>query len=210
MAERFFDVGKVGCYCETITHSTEKRKDGETKVITLSLRVDPFDAKLAAAVSQPVRQTLFKLNNPDPQDHLRKVHFALGVPRQKLTVWATPDSPKASFFLDQVLVGETYARTKKDAAGYVLVTRLTFGPASAKDLEFVERWRNSMMFVTFDEAEYDADLELEVTGDEDDDTPAPQPKLHEFDTESDGKPLSAADASKNGDGRKPRGPREVH
>lgn len=190
MSERLFSVAKVGCYCEAITHSTERRKDGEQKVIQLTLRVDPFDAKLASAVDPLVRQTLFKLGNADPQGHVRKVSFGLGTPRQQLTVWATPDSPKASIALDHVRIADLYARTSKDARGYVCVFKAIFGPVNAKELEYVEAWRNTMAFVTFAEAEYDAALDLDG-GEENDAEEDAEPTLpiHEFDTDGAGKPM---------------------
>lgn len=194
-AVKFVDVGKVGCYCESITHSTEKRKDGEMKVLQLTLRVDPFDAKLASAVSQEVRQTLFKLSNTQPQAHLRKVHFGLGTPRQLLTVFATPDTVKASIALDQVRIGDVYARTSKDARGYVLVFKAIFGPPGAKELEYCEFWRNTMAFVTFTEAAANDAFNLEdpeEDGDEDEADDQPRLPEPEFDTEPSGKPLEAA------------------
>lgn len=189
---KFVDVGKVGCYLEGISHSTEKRKDGEQKVIVLTLRVDPFDTKLAAAVGQEVRQTLFKLNNAEPHAHLQKVYFALGAPRQTLTIFATTDTVKPSIALEQVRITGVYARTSKDARGYVLVFKGAFGPPGARELEYCEAWRNTMAFVTFTESDYDAELDLEPSDDdEDDENEDEQPRLPEpdFDTETDGRPL---------------------
>ncbi len=196
MSDKFFDVGKIGCYCESITHSTEKRKDGEQKVIVLTLKVDPFDTKLASAVSGPMRQTLFQLGNAQPHDHLRKVSFALGTPRQLLTVWATPDSPKASIALEQVRIADVYARTSKDSRGYVLVFKATFGPPSARELEFCEEWRNGMKFVDFAAAEHDDLFDLDGEADsEDDPEDEAQPRLPdpEFDTDPDGRVAETAD-----------------
>jgi hypothetical protein len=188
--DKFFEVAKVGCYCEAITHSTEKRKDGETKVIQLSLRVDPFDAKLATAVDTTVRATLFKLGNAEPHDHLRRVSFALGTGRQLLTIFATPDSGRPSIALDQVRIGDVYARTSKDARGYMLVFKAIFGPPDATELEYCERWRNGMAFVTFEAAEPSELFELEGEEEGDDGEPE-QPRLPapEFESDEDGRPL---------------------
>lgn len=134
MSDRFFDVAKVGCYCVAVNHSTEKRKDGETKVIVLTLRVEPFDARLAVAVDSLVRTTLFKLNTAEPNGHLRKVHFGLGLQRQRMEIFTTPDTTKGKLLVDDVRIGEVYARTSSDARAYSLVFKAIWGPASAKEL----------------------------------------------------------------------------
>jgi hypothetical protein len=199
---KFFDVGKVGAYLETISHSTEKRKDGEQKVIVLTLRVEPFDTKLAAAVSQEARQTLFRLNDAQPWPHIQKAYFALGVPRQTMTIFATPDTAKASIALDQVLIGSVYARSIKDARGYALVFKAAFGPVGAKELEYVENWRNAMAFITFTQAEHNAEFELGAVDDDDedeDDDAQPTLPAHEFDTDEKGRPADSGEQEKPGE-----------
>ncbi len=191
MNGRFCSVAKVGCYCESITHSTERRKDGEVKVIQLSLRVEPFDAKLATAIASSVRATLFKLSSAEPHDHLRRVSFGLGVNRQRLTVFATPDTQRATIALDQVKVSDVYARAAKDARTYALIFKAVFGPPGARELEFAEHWRNGMAFVTFEAAEPSADFDEPGDDEEEDDDnqlALPEP---EFDTEADGRPVEA-------------------
>jgi hypothetical protein len=190
---RLFDVGKVGLTCDAVVHSTEKRKDGEVKVIVLTLRVQPFDAKLATALHPDVRTTLFKLSHPDPHPHLARVNFSLGVPRQALEIYATPETAKATMRLDHVKVTGIYARTEKGVTGYACVLKATFGPVSDKELGFVEAWRNGMKFVSFEEAEPSADFADDETpaDDADDDDPDDQPTLPvaEFETDASGRPL---------------------
>jgi hypothetical protein len=189
---RLFDVGKVGLTCDAVVHSTEKRKDGEVKVIVLTLRVQPFDAKLATALHPDVRTTLFKLSHPDPHPHLARVNFTLGVPRQALDIYATPDTAKATMRLDHVKVTGIYARTEKGVTGYACVLKAAFGPVSDKELGFVEAWRNGMKFVSFEEAEQSADFEDEVPDDDeaDDDDDQPELPVAEFETDADGKPIT--------------------
>jgi hypothetical protein len=161
---KLFNVGKVGCFCDGVSHSIEKRHGDEVKILTLTLRVAPFDAKLASALPDGVRATLFKLNNPDPKETLRRVDFALGVDRQVLTVFAAPDTMTASIAFDQVKIAGTYARTLKDRNGYDFVFRASFGPVGREELEFVQQWLLSQRFVTFEQAEpgmFDDDSEAE-------------------------------------------------
>lgn len=165
MPNRLIDVKKVGIFCDGIAHSTEKRKDGEVKVVQLTLRIQPFDAKLASAVRQDVRQTLFKLNTVEQQPHLERVTFKLGVPRQNLHLFASPDTVKPTLMLDHVKISNVYARTEKGVNGLSLVFKATFGPASSGELSYVEDWRNSQRFVNCEEAE--ASLEFEEDGDDD-------------------------------------------
>jgi hypothetical protein len=189
---RLFHVGKVGLTCDAIAHATEKRKDGEVKVIVLTLRVQPFDAKLATALHPDVRTTLFKLSHPDPHPHLARVNFSLGVPRQALDIYATPDTAKATMRLDHVKVTGIYARTQNGMTGYACILKATFGPVSDKELGFVEAWRNGMKFVSFEEAERSAEFEDEAPDDDeaDDDDDQPELPVAEFETDADGKPLA--------------------
>jgi hypothetical protein len=199
---KLFDVGKVGLWCDTIGHSSEKRKDGEVKVIVLTLRVQPFDAALAAALHPDVRTTLFRLSHPDPHPHLARVSFELGVPRQALDIYATPETVKATMRLDHVKIAGIYARTESGVGGYACVLKAIFGPVSDKELGFCEAWRKGMKFVSFEEAEPSAEFEEQVPEaepDEDDDGPDDgQPPLlppAEFETDPDGRPLEASTAT---------------
>jgi hypothetical protein len=168
---KLFNVAKVGLYLDTITHATEKRQDAEVKIVTLTLRVQPFDVQLAAAMPDGVRATLFKMTSGDPKDTLRRVDFALGVPRQNLHIFAAPDTGQPSIVLTQVKIGGTYARTEKAVSGYGFVVKASFGPVGRTELEYICDWHLGQRFVTFEEAEpgfFDSD----ETEDEDD-GPAP-------------------------------------
>lgn len=188
---RLFETGKIGSYLDSITHKLETRKDHDVKITELTLRVQPFDAKLASAMSAEVRSELFKLNHPDPKPILKRVDFALGVPRQQLQVFAAPDTSKASIVIDQVKVSGIYARTSKDSQGYTLVLKASFGPCSKEELEYVNDWFLGQRFVTFLEAEPSLDLDA-GDPDEDDETPAATRPAPMFETEADGRPLEAA------------------
>lgn len=185
MPFKMFSVAKVGLTCDSVVHSTEKRKDGEQKVIVLTLRVQPFDRKLAVALNEEVMRTLFKSTTPDPQPHIARVNFLLGIPRQHLDCYATSDTKDPSRRLEFAKISGVYARTESGMQGYALVFKATFGPVSDKELGFVEAWRNGMKFVSFVEAEPNADFD-EVDhddADEDDDAQQalPDPEADEVD-----------------------------
>jgi hypothetical protein len=159
MSQRLFSVSKVGLFLDSYKGATEKRKQGEVKVVVMQLRVQPFDAKLAATIDDGVgdesnvRATLFKLNHPDPKAHLDRVNFALGCPRQILSIFASPDTEEARLAFDQVKISGTYARTEKGVNGYAFVFTATYGPAGRDELEFIQHWLHTQHFVTFDESE---------------------------------------------------------
>lgn len=159
MSQRLFSVPKVGLFLETIVHATEKRQGDDVKIVTLSLRVQPFDAKLATAVDDGVspesgvKATLFNMNNAEPKAHLRRVDFGLNCPRQQLSVFASPDTNKESIALDHVRITATYVRTQKDVNGYAFCFKASFGPLGRRELEFIQEWHLGQKFVTFEEAE---------------------------------------------------------
>lgn len=150
---KLFEVAKVGMFLDKFDHGVEERRGDEVKIVTLTLRVQPFGADLARAIENGVRATLFKLSVPEPQPHLKRVEFRLGVPRQKFTVFAAPDTSKPSIFFDQVKIGQMYARTEKDVNGYAFVVKVTFGPVGKLELEYLQDWLLNQRFITCEQAE---------------------------------------------------------
>jgi hypothetical protein len=140
-------------FLDQIAHGVEDREGEEVKIITVRLRVQPFEADLARALPGLVRATLFKLNHPEPQPHLKRVDFTLGVPRQRLEVYAAPDTSKPAIVFDQVLIAATYARTEKNVDGFAFIWKGSFGPVGRRDLEFLHDWLLGQRFVTTTEAE---------------------------------------------------------
>lgn len=150
---KLFEVAKVGMFLDNISHSVEVRSGDEVKIVTLTLRIQPLDAKLAQAIEGAVRLTLFKLNTPDAWAHLKRVEFRLGVPRQQLIVFAAPDTRKPSIVFDQAKIVSTVARTQKDVDGYAFVWKTSFGPVGKLELEYLQDWLLGQRFVTTDAAE---------------------------------------------------------
>jgi len=195
MSQRLFTVAKVGLFLDSYRTSIEKRRGEEVKVLQLTMRVQPFDAKLATAIDDGVgeesnvRATLFKLNHPDPKPHLDRVAFALGCPRQNLDVYASPDTADARLRFEQVKISGTYARTEKGVNDYAFVFKGTFGPVSRAEQEFIHEWFLSQRFVTFEEAEpglfddveVEDDGEDEITDADEKARQAPQPPMWDDD-----------------------------
>lgn len=175
MSQRMFDVPKVGLFLDKYIPSMEKRRDGEVKILTLTLRVQPFDAKLALAIDDGVgeesnvRPTLFKLNHPDPKPHLRRVNFALGCPRQDMVIFASSDTVESRITFQQVRIGGTYARTEKNVNGYAFVFTASLGPVGRAEQEYIHEWMLSQRFVTFEESEPSLEFEAGPDDDEGDD-----------------------------------------
>lgn len=159
---KFFSVGKVPCYCETIAHRIERRKSGDVKVVDLTLRIDPFNAQLAAALDVDefgfVKRMLFKQSDASPVRDVRSVEFKAPGDRQNLTCFASPDTAKASIVLEQVKLSQLRAKGQKVGDRWVLLMRASFGPLSKSELEYVNAFYSEQRFLTFDEAEPSLDF----------------------------------------------------
>ena len=200
MPNRLFDVGKVGFTLDTITHGTERRKDGEQKVVTLTLRCQPFPAPLATAMHPEVRTSLFRLSSVDALPHIARINFALGIPRQTMDLFATPDTDAATMRFDHVKVHGIYARTEAGMNGYACVIKATFGPVSDRELGYLEAWRTTMRFITFNEAEPSADFDVVPAADAADEGDEGEVQqalpVHEFDTDPQGNPIEPTSEEK--------------
>jgi hypothetical protein len=167
-----------------VGHRLETRKDGnEVKVIDLTLRVQPFTAQLASALDPDyygfVKRHLFALGDGSPITDLKAAEFRSTSDRQLLTVFASPDTSKASIAFDQVKIGKVRARTEKGIDGWTLVIKASFGPVGRAELESVNAWYTEQRFVTFEEAEPSLEFAEEGKGDDDDDDDEDQPAARE-------------------------------
>jgi len=205
-----FDGTKVGMFLDSIVHATENRKGDQTKIVVLSMRLQPFDHKLAILLDQAVRNTLFKLNHPDPWPHIRRADFGLGVPRQNLTIFASSDTETSSIAVLQAKISGVYVRTQKDVDGFALVLKASFGPVDAHELAYVEEWRNGQRWVRFEESEpglFDGeDTDLEASDDAPETRNAPMWTDDEAETQRPAAAAEDADAARTVPrrGRKPR------
>lgn len=147
---KLFTTAKTGFFLDSITHKTEKRRDGETKVIVLGCRVVPFDHQLAQSMDDLVRGSLFhRSGNAEPFNHVAGMDFHLAVERQDIDIFASPDTVKATIRFEQVKVSGLRAQIEKGSNAFALKVKLTFGPASDRELAFVEGWRQNQKFLTF-------------------------------------------------------------
>lgn len=163
---RFFDHDKVGCYLDDIGHRVEKTKDGkELKMIDLTLRVQPFTPELAVSLDPDVRALLFSMGDATPKPKLKACHFALQIPKQRLTIGTLPETAD-QIVLDDCEVGDVRARTEKGVDGFGLVFYVSYGPASPTDLEYVCDWLTQQRFVTFVEQQPALDFAGRTESDE--------------------------------------------
>lgn len=174
-----FTVPKIPVCCEGITHRLETRKSGETKVVDLTLKVQPFNGQLAAALDPNeygfVKRVLFKMDSGDPTVDLRAAEFTPPGDRQRLTCFATTDSVEPSIVLDQVKVTKLSARRGKKAHGWTLTIGVSFGPLGRNELEYVNRFYTGQAFITFEEADPSLDFADDEESEDDvtDKRPAP-------------------------------------
>ena len=154
---RLFDDDKVGCYLDDIGHRIEKTKDGkEIAMVDLTLRVQPFTAELATSLDPDVRALLFRMNDGEPKDKIKSIHFALTIPNQNIAIYLVPDGqgPIADQFLAERLIPDVEisglrARKEKGVDGFGLVFYASFGPVGKDELEYIVAWYTQQRFVTF-------------------------------------------------------------
>jgi len=158
--QTLFNVGKIGMFLDSYTPGIEKRDGEEVKVLHLTLRVQPFDAKLATAIdeglqgSTNVRTMVFRMDDAgSPKPHLERLNFSLDCPRQNLHIFETPDTEESRVALLQCRMSGFYVRTQKDVSALALVCRATFGPVGRDEWELLHRWYRGQLFVTCEEAE---------------------------------------------------------
>lgn len=157
--QRLFSVAKVGVFVDDYGPAIEKRDGEETKVIQMKLRVQPFDAKLAAALDEGVggdsniRATVFSLNTGDPKPNFSRHDFHLNLERQNLELFASPDTEVARIVFHQAKISGTYVREQKDMNAMALCFKATFGPVGRDELEYVHSLHRSQTFITFHESE---------------------------------------------------------
>lgn len=198
MAQRLFNVAKVPVFIEHVTLGIEKRKGDDVTVVVLGLKVQPFDGKLASAMDAGVgdgnvKATAFNLSTGEPKEKFTRHDWKIGIPRQLLECWATPDSPQASIALDGVRIYGTYVRSQKDMpTALAFICKASFGPVGRDELDYLKGLFRGQTFITFREADATmqfADAEADESGEdgeaEDAQQALPEP---EFDTDADGRP----------------------
>lgn len=195
---RLFTVAKIPMYCEGITHRLERRRGEEVKVVDLALKIEPFTPQLASALDQDeygfIKRTLFKHQDASPIGDIRAVEFRPPSERQKLTVYATPDTEAAAIAFDGVKVIKIRARCQKDTSGWVLYVHVSFGPLGKTELEYINYFYAQQRFGTWEQADpsFDWDAKPVVEEGSDADVKARRkvkalPPM--FNTDQDGKPV---------------------
>lgn len=176
MSQRLFSVGKVGVFVDTVSLGKEKRKGGdEATVLKLACRVDPFTSELAAAIDEGlggdtnVRASVFRLNDAKPKPHLERLDMSLDCPRQRVDLYASPDTDSSRICFDQVKVSGFYVRAQKDSAALTAIFTLAFGPFGKDELEAATQYFRNQMFCSFHAAE--PSLAFDEDEDEDDEQP---------------------------------------
>jgi len=147
---RFFDDDHIGCYLDDIGHRVEKTKDGkEIRMVDLTLRVQPLTVELAQSCDPDVRSLLFSMSDALPKGKIKAIHFALPVPRQSVAVRLVAEVDDAALLIPDVEISDVRARVEKGVDGYALVFYASFGPVSARDLEYLCTWHTQQRFATF-------------------------------------------------------------
>jgi hypothetical protein len=145
---RLFDEDQVGVYLDAIDHYVDRDSDSETKMVKLTLRVQPFTPELAVSFDPDVRALLFTLSDAAPKPKIKEVKLALTVPTQMLAIYALPEAESGLVLTDCEISG-CRARTEKGVDGFALIFYVSYGPASPDELEYVCAWHTTQRFITF-------------------------------------------------------------
>lgn len=157
--QRLFNVNKIGIFVDGYGPGVEKRRGETVSVITMQMRIQPFDAKLATALDSGVggdcniKATIFSLNSGDPKKNFTRHDFKLALERQNLEIFPTPDTSKSRISLNQAKISGTYVRTQKDNAALAFIFRATFGPVGRDELELIHSLHRMQTFVSFHQGE---------------------------------------------------------
>jgi len=162
--QRLFSTNKVPVNLDTYSPSLEKRHGEEVSVLVLSLRVQPFDSKLAVSLdagigSGNIRSTVFSLNSGEPKKFFTRHDFHFELPRQDLVIYATSDTDASRLAISQAKISGTCVRVKDDV--FALCFKAAFGPVSRDELEFVHAWCHGQRAVTFEASEPSMEFEEE-------------------------------------------------
>lgn len=171
--QRLFSVGKVGIFLDGYGPGTEKRRGESCTIVKATFRIQPFDAKLAAAIDDGladqsgVRASLFKLSSVEPKPHIERLNFNLSCPRQNMEMFASPDTDESRIAFLQVRIGGTYARLQKDVDGFAFVFTGAFGPVDRETLHYLQGWYGTQRFVNFTASEPSLEFSDETPEDDD-------------------------------------------
>lgn len=186
MAQRLFDINKIPVSLMDYQPGTERRRGETVKILTLSLKVQPFDSKMATAVDDGlkndagVKDALFKASNGEPKKHRTRVNFDLGCTQQNLIMFASTDTAESRMAFTQCRIGGVYVRTSKNVNAYAFCFRASFGPVGRDEMEFVHAWLGGQLAVTFEESqeqlEYDEPADADEENGNEDAAPAKGPK----------------------------------
>lgn len=180
MAQRLFSVGKVGVFLDAVALGKEKRVGGaETTVLKLTCRIDPFTPELASAIDDGlggdtnVRASVFRLSDGSPKPHLERLDMSLDCPRQRVDLYASPDTDSSRICFDQVKVSGFYVRAQKDSAALSAVVTLSFGPFGRDEMEACAQYFRAQFFASFHEAEPTLAFDEDAGGDDAGSPPTP-------------------------------------
>lgn len=182
MAQRLFSIPKIPMSLVDYQPGTERRRGETVKILTLSLKVQPFDSKMATAVDDGllndagVKDALFKASTGEPKKHRTRVNFDLGCTQQNLIIYASTDTPTSRMAFSQCRISGVYVRTSKDVNAYAFCFKVSFGPVGRDEMEFVHAWLGSQLAVTFEESEEQMEYDGPEDEDEDDEPAAKAPK----------------------------------
>lgn len=153
---RLFNSDKVQVFLKAWSGATERApKHGETKVVKVTFLI-PLTSAVASALvpgDGEIKNTVFKAAlDGSVRAFLRSQSFDIAFEKQKLEVFATPDSETPSIAFDHVKFSKVVS-TKTVIKAAQLWLRATIGPCGPQEYGFLGMWHNTDRWVTFTEAD---------------------------------------------------------
>ena len=153
---RLFHSDKVQVFLKAWSGATERApKHGETKVVKVTFLI-PLTSAVASALvpgDGEIKNTVFKAAiDGSVRAFLRSQAFDIAIEKQKLEVFATPDSTVQSIAFDHVKFSKVVS-TKTVIKSAQLWLRATIGPCGPQEYGFLGMWHNTDRWVTFTEAD---------------------------------------------------------
>lgn len=151
---RLFDMDAVGVFLDTYSPRGEKTTEGETAVLDLTLRVQPFTPALATSFDTRVRAKIFSLSEATQDPMIAELKLrGIDPPKQDVTVFLLPENKRAAVAFFDVECSDFRVRAEKGVDGYALVFYATVGPLGAEELEEIYKWHRQQRFLTFNKSQ---------------------------------------------------------
>lgn len=144
---------KVVTYLKSLTIKTERRGDDETKIVVLSLSIQPFTKELATILVPGVKSKLFG-NDGGPAEDMLDVTCAIHAPNyMAVKMFRAPDlkRPSVGPLTTVKIEPKLKVRRDKETPAFAALLKLNVPFPTAEELLFLAHTVNSQVWFTMAE-----------------------------------------------------------